>query len=504
MPDLPLEVWNNIASNFQLQPLDLGDYAPNSTFLATQACLRNICLTSHTLAAAAQPWLYRSIILYPDPESPSKGPKSFVQLLRTLATSPSLRLHIRHFACALKLWPTERDGCQDERKLVLQEWQAVRDVFEALPPAEKRLFVQAALLEPSSQVPAPQIWPYAGHLKTGVVVGGIKGWNSDSQAPQKLLAILLCFTPRLHTLLLQVTPLADSPMRSFSDLLQYFLTQSSGDQSPVLPLLSTIRLQPDRFSTVRDPWTGVRVCQDFLEQLPSLRRLDLWKSWHTRNTDQQPDPKWASNLEGINIALKASLGDIACFVEQATALRTLRVDCMALPLAFSNQRPPRDLNKALLQRAGTLERLRLTGMAGAFRGASLWCLPHLTHVEHLEIEYQQLRPRGIAEEVRVPDMLPPNLRSLKLLFLQAGDFDTFMLMFPLDLGFARGQKRLKRLEKIHLKVFSAAGKNDPRQRADIDVRVVATLEQDCVCTYTLNGHERDPANIQPWPLDGIW
>ncbi|KAK8039371.1 hypothetical protein PG993_007782 [Apiospora rasikravindrae] len=509
MPDFPLEVWSNIASNFQLPPLDLGHHAPSSTFLARRACLRSLCLTSHKLAAAAQPWLYRSIILYSDPDGPSTDPHSLVQLLRTLATSPSLQVYIQHFACALKLWPNEREregGCNEDRIAVLHEWQAMRDVFEDLPPAEKRFFVQAALLGPSSQVPAPQIWPYARHLDTGIA-NAIKDWTSGSQTPQRLLAILLCFTPRLQSLLLQGSPVEDSPMRPFSDLLQYFLIQDSVDQSPILPLLSTIRLQPDRTNTMREPWTGAQICQDFLEHLPSLRRLDLWKSRWVRGTDYLPDPKWANKLEDINVALSAPLGDIACFVEQATALRTLRIDCMALPSAFSVQRTQRDLNNALQRHAATLERLRLTGMPDAFQrqGTSLWCLPQLPHVEHLEIEYQQLiRPQGIAGEVRVPDMLPPNLRSLKLLFLQEGDFDTFMLMFPLDLEFARGQKRLRRLDKIHLEVFSAAKKDDLRQRAAIDARVVAIIEQGCVCTYTLNFFRRDPAIVRPWALDGIW
>ncbi|KAK8087165.1 hypothetical protein PG994_002139 [Apiospora phragmitis] len=504
MPELPLEVWSNIASALQLQPMRVGDYAPDSTFLARRACLRNLCRTSSKLAAAAQPWLYETIILYANPKDRTKGPESLVQLLRSLVASPSLRRHIRHLACALNLWPIELEGNKQHRDGVLQEWRAMRDVVEDSPPAVKRPFVQAALLEPSDQVLAPPTWPYARHVDAGVV-DAVQLFNDDSQAPQKLLAILLCFTPKLQTLLLQGSSHADSPIRPFSDLLQYFLSQGSGDQSPVLPLLSTVLLQPDR-STLTESWTGVQVCQDFLAHLPSLRRLDQWKTRWARGTDNLHNCKWVDRLEEVHVAIIAPLGDIAHLVEQARALRTLGVDCVT---GSPRYRVPtgtqRDLNQALLQRAATLVQLRITGILHDFRwlGVSLWCLSQLHRLEDLGIEYQQLvRPGATAGEVRVPDLLPPNLRRLKLLFLQGCDthFETFMLTFPLDLQFARAQGRLKRLQKIHLEVFSATNIDDPKQIASIEARVVAILALGCIFTYTLNRHERNTTQVEPWAL----
>lgn len=507
MPELPLEVWSNITVDLQLQPMRLGDYAPDSAFLARRACLRNLCLTSHKLLAAAQPLLYESIILYHIPEYPSAGPKSLVQLLRSLATSPSLRPHIRHLACALNLWPA-RCEIKKPRDAVVHEWQAMRDAFEDLPTVEKRFFDKASLFELPAQVQAPVEAPQTRIFR---VIDDTQLSNNDSQVPQKLLAILLCFVPKLQTVLLQGSSHADSPARPFSDLLQHFLVQGGVDQSPVLPRLSTIRLQPDRGASP-ETWTGVQICQDALAHLPSLRRLDIWKASYTANNAANnitPQPKWANRLENIRIAMGSTMGEIVGLVEQAHALKNLRVDYVTLPARLRlHATPQTDLNQALQQHAATLVRLRLTGITAPlqWQGLRLSCLPQLRCVEELEIEHQQLAGPGVAsEEVRVPDLLPPNLRRLKLFFLLGCEknFQTFMLTFPLDLQFARLQGRLKSLQEIHLEVFSdnTATKDKKRLLAALDDRLVAMLGQGCNCTYNLNRNGRDAENVEPWALD---
>lgn len=507
MPELPLEVWSNIAAAFQLQPMKLGTYAPDSNFLTRRACLRNLCLTSHQLLAAAQPWLYESIILYHDRGEPPKGPESLVQLLRSLATSPYLRRHIRHLACALNLWPT-RHGMTQPQKAVLHEWQSLRGFFEDLPPAEKRLFAQAALFEPPNQAQASQIQVQAPPSRLVRAVNYTQQSNNDSQEPQKLLAILLCFAPKLQTVLLQGSSSPDLPARPFSDLLEHFLIQGGIDQSPVLPHLSTIRLQPDRGASL-ESWTGVQVCQDILAHLPSLRRLDLWKALSITNaTNNKPHPKWANELRDIHVAIGSDMGDIGRIVEQATALRSLRIELVTTRSRYGLPILPQgDLNQALHRNAATLVRLRLAGMSLYLQrqGTSLSSLPQLRCVEDLEIEYQQLVGPGLSiGQVRVPDMLPPNIRRLKLLFLEGcnNHFNTFMLTFPLDLQVARLQGRFKRLQEIHLEVFSSATVEvNPRLMAAIDNMLVAILEQGCMCTYTLNHAAWDADSLEPWALD---
>ncbi|KAK8077263.1 hypothetical protein PG996_003433 [Apiospora saccharicola] len=515
MPELPLEIWNNIAAALQLQPMQLGKYAPDSTFLARRACLRNLCLTSQKLLAAAQPWLYESVILYHNRDEPYKGPESLVQLLRSLAASPSLRRHIQHLACAFNLWPTRHDMKQPH-DAVLHEWQAARSLFEDLPPPEKRLFDQAALFEPpaaqaqaqasQTQAPAPapapvQAQAQAPHPRFFRVVDYTEHLN-ESQEPQKLLAILLCFAPKLQSLLIQGNSNSALPARPFSDLLEYFLMRGGVDQSPVLPLLSTIRLQPDRGAPPVF-WAGLQVCQDILAHLPSLSRLDLWKTSYTMNSP----PKWASRLEDIHVANDNDVGGILGLMEQATALRTLRIDCInAGPRYARPSTPQGDLNQALHQHAATLVSLRLTGMTFNLQrqGISLSSLPQLRRVEELEIEHQQLVSPGLSSGlVRVPDLLPPNLRRLKLLFLHGCNdhFDDFLLTFPLDLEVARSQGCFKRLQEIQLEVFSAAAQNDPKQMAAIDNMQVAVIGQGCICTYALNRGDWNADNVEPWALD---
>ncbi|KAK8133775.1 hypothetical protein PG984_005787 [Apiospora sp. TS-2023a] len=513
MPQLPVEVWSNIAAALQLQPMQLGRYAPDATFLASRACLRNLCLTSHKLLVAAQPRLYESIILYHDQDEPYKGPESLVQLLRTLATSPSLRRHIRHLACAFNLWPTRYD-IKQPHDAVLHEWQTTRGFFEGLPPAERQLFAQAALFEPPAQSQASQLrgqaWPVeiqaqAPQTRSFRVVDYSQEPNNDSQEPQRLLAILLCFAPKLQTMLLQGSSSnTDSPARPFSDLLEHFLIQGGIDQSPVLPLLSTIRMQPDRAVTPSF-WTGLQVCQDILSHLPSLSRLDLWKA---SSVTTAANPKWIKGLEDIRVAVGDDVGGIVGLMEQAEALKTLRIDCVTTRSRYGMAMTWQgSLNQALQQHAATLVRLRLAGMAFNLQrqGISLSSLPQLRRVEDLEIEHQQLVGSGPnAGQVRVPDLLPPNLRRLKLLFLQGCNdhFDTFMLTFSLDLELAKSQGRFKRLQEIHLEVYSSNSiKYNLTQMAAIDNMQMAIIGQGCVCTYSLWRGDWDADNVEPWALD---
>ncbi|KAK7980455.1 hypothetical protein PG989_012912 [Apiospora arundinis] len=505
---LPPEVWGSIASSFQLEPMDMGTYHPSRDFLANRANLRNLCLTNHTFAAAAQPFLYETIILYARPDDETKGPESLVQLLRTLVSNPVLQQYVRHLACALTLWPNKRDGIQSpfrsfrvwkgmrdgsqQSVSVLRAWQEMRDVCLAkLKPAERQLFVNATLLEPSDEAPAPQTWPYSRHVDAGVK-DAIQLWNNDLQTSQKLLAILLCFTPRLQTLLLQGSAHQRSPIRPFSDLLEYFLCQQSGPQDPVLPLLSTIRLQPGP-SALPSSWTGVQVCQNLLPHLPSLRQLDQWKSASYRDAQDLPDHTWANGLEEINVVLGTNAGTTAGFVNQAHSLRTLRLQCVPEHHGIHNWQPtpPQgDLNQAILHRAPTLARLTLTSMGDAFQWQHrrLSCLPQLPLVEELEIDHSLLVQFNSPGETQVPDLIPPNLRELKLIFHHGSDehFEMFMLTFPLDLPLARSQGRLKELQKIHIEVFSVHDINNQKLKAKLDTRLALILETGCVCTYTLN------------------
>ncbi|KAK6844948.1 hypothetical protein PG995_015058 [Apiospora arundinis] len=447
---LPPEVWGSIASSFQLEPMDMGTYHPSRDFLANRANLRNLCLTNHTFAAAAQPFLYETIILYARPDDETKGPESLVQLLRTLLSNPVLQQYVRHLACALTLWPNKRDGIQSpfrsfriwkgmrdgsqQSVSVLRAWQDMRDVCLAkLKPAERQLFVNATLLEPSDEAPAPQTWPYSRHVDAG-----------------------------------------------------------SGPQDPVLPLLSTIRLQPGP-SALPSSWTGVQVCQNLLPHLPSLRQLDQWKSASYRDAQDLPDHTWANGLEEINIALGTNAGTAAGFVNQAHSLRTLRLQCVPEHHGIHNWQPtpPQgDLNQAILHRAPTLARLTLTSMDDAFQWQNrrLSCLPQLPLVEELEIDHSLLVQFNSPGETQVPDLIPPNLRELKLIFHHGSDehFEMFMLTFPLDLPLARSQGRLKHLQKVHIEGFSVHDINNQKLKAKLDTRLALILETGCVCTYTLN------------------
>ncbi|KAK7921295.1 hypothetical protein PG985_009317 [Apiospora marii] len=383
---------------------------------------------------------------------------------------------------------------------MLQEWQSMRGFFEDLPPAEKGLFAQASLFEPPNQAQAPQTRSFR-------VVDETQQPNNDSQEPQKLLAILLCFAPKLQTVLLQGSSNPDSLARPFSGLLEHFINQGGIDQSPVLSLLSTIRLQPDRGASL-ESWTGVQVCQDIFAHLPSLRRLDLWKaSSITSAAIDTPHRRWANGLEEILVAIGNDMGGVVGVVEQATALRNLRIDFVTARSRYGLPITPQgDFNQALQRNAATLVRLRLAGMAFNLQrqGIILSSLPQLRCVEDLEIEHQLLvRPGLTTGQVRVPDMLPPNVRRLKLLFLHGCNdhFNTFVLTFPLDLQAARLQGRFKRLQKIHLEVFLATAGDDPRLMTAIDNMLVAILGQGCICTYTLNRAAWDADSMEPWALD---
>ncbi|KAK6825353.1 hypothetical protein PG987_012847 [Apiospora arundinis] len=491
---LPPEVWGSIASSFQLEPMDMGTYHPSRDFLANRANLRNLCLTNHTFAAAAQPFLYETIILYARPDDETKGPESLVQLLRTLVSNPVLQQYVRHLACALTLWPNKRDGIQppfrsfrvwkgmrdgsQQSVSVLRAWQDMRDVCLAkLKPEERQLFVNATLLEPSDEAPAPQTWPYSRHVDAGVK-DAIQLWNNDLQTSQKLLAILLCFTPRLQTLLLQGSA-HRSPMRPFSDLLEYFLCEQSGPPRPrSTPLV-------DDSSTA---WPlGPPV---ILAWCPGLSKPP---SASSKDAQDLPDHTWANGLEEINIALGTNAGTAAGFVNQAHSLRTLRLQCVPEHHGIHNWQPtpPQgDLNQAILHRAPTLARLTLTSMGDAFQWQRrrLSCLPQLPLVEELEIDHSLLVQSNSPGETQVPDLIPPNLRELKLIFHHGSDehFEMFMLTFPLDLPLARSQERLKHLQKVHIEVFSVHDINNQKLKAKLDTRLALILETGCVCTYTLN------------------
>lgn len=473
---LPLEVWRAIAMHFRLGPMRLGDYKPDPEFLERRKCLYRLCLTSQALLAAARPFLYETVVLYvetaPGTQGIAPGAESLAQLLRTLAAQPALRPHVKHLACAMPIGPRALQFDPHDRnaslEAVVYSWLSTCHDFQDLSAADARLFRAVCLLP----VPEPLL-RLAG--RAFPLAGPAAGWWLEYETTaQQLFTALICMTPNLTSLLLE-----GSRCRRMEECLARLRRNLGCD---VLARLETLRIQAGEgrtyflsFHTMDD------VVQGFLQALPSVRRLDLWRAWlPSRHPADQPRYGWLKQLDELHLHMYPEPTPVCEMIRHVSPLKSLALDFLdhisAVPVA-SPLPSAGTTGDALFLHKTSLTQLRITGnMAYASACGSsihLWCLDQLTRLRYLVVDLSilcGLPPVGSSVDgftghsldhtyASLFDSLPRSLESLLLVF--DGEWPMYLREFlakaPDFLKTPWKYPNLTRFRHLHLSLRSSEG-----------------------------------------------
>lgn len=397
--NLPTELLQQIIGNFSIPTLRLGTTRPDSEdFKANRAALRNLCLASGLIQGIAQPLLYQTVIIYND------TPNSLHRLIRSLILRPDLRPLVKYVA--FTPFVKEADCRSDmARDYLVGALELVRDIA-----GRDGGFLHAAGL--SEEIEA---------------IKHAHSCDMDSSAasvPNGMFASLLCLTPEVHTVLLEVVPgiHRSSITETFGSV--FGARVLDGSDARLLPKLTTLQLQahPQTNGNIRRLENVTIIDCVVLLRRPTLLRLETYQA----DGEQWPcaypgGADYLSNIREMHLTTSMSIWKLQNVIERAVNLKklTLLPDCYTSALedeAFTDQ----CVDAAVASRAGTLEELRfqtfaIGGVQSISNEGRFQRLPELTKLGVLEIETAALfRSQSLLHELDLHELLPPNLTELRL------------------------------------------------------------------------------------------
>ncbi|KAI1505259.1 hypothetical protein F5X99DRAFT_368822 [Biscogniauxia marginata] len=497
---LPNELLELIFDHLRLPPLRLGSELPDETFIENRAALRSLCRSSQLFREVARPLLYEKVILYIDEENLTEdgellaGSKNLMLLVRTLTQRPGFRDFIKYIACPMLLQTSPWWHQDDRAELVSASWKYNKADFSDLLGDDWLVFRLAGLRTSDS---APQ--------SSEDDVAGIA---------EKLLAVLLCLTPSLETLLMHTIERQRYRIlnRTIAQALKH---ERLKDQT--LPKLRTLQFQlPPR--SVQVPELGRAECATVYEcpvllSLPSIRRIDTWHD----EMSYIDDFSWVGKIEELDLVSQTSAETYCRLCEHAGNLRKLSIDIFNISTEFSGIfGTGTDLNAAIVHLAKTLQEFRVfTRYRDDYDSylppsARLTCLPKLKHLEILSVDRKVLfRNEAELQELGLADRLPPNLQVLNLyedwhllgpnptdieLENNTPPSDEMYMIAFLDLE-ARRHERLPKLRKISL-----WPSNHCRRYSRLELRD-NTLDQ---IRRLLEGASVEFSWLRRWPREFRW
>lgn len=235
-------------------------------YLQTRNLLYNLCLTCKWVCMRARPLLYRTVIFSLDHRlgdemqiqrnRSHRDIQALVLLIRTLLEKPEIRGLVKNILCPSELFP-DPWWCWKENIVEAAEWPFAAYDYPTWDKCSMRdmvIFKYAHL------------YPWFTRIKSEWTLG------------QRLIAVLLWYTPNLELLLLHSAIEApNNPSNSYTELSKIMGEISDLLNEPPLPNLSALYIQRHILFKQNSRVTDLVIEPAFLGRL-NLTRLHFWRN----------------------------------------------------------------------------------------------------------------------------------------------------------------------------------------------------------------------------------